>query len=107
MSEGSYAKLDPQFAGLLQTLQDSGAPELQTLSPQDARVAYLQGVRDLSRQPPEIIRTVNSNIETSGGPLAIRLYYPEVEGQTALPLVVYFHGGGWSFGSIETHDNVC
>lgn len=107
MSKDNHGELDPQLVELLQTLQESGAPELQTLSPVDARAAYLQGVRLLSGCPPEIARTVITSIDGGDGRIATRLYYPDCEPQESLPLVVYFHGGGWSFGSIETHDNVC
>ncbi len=107
MSEGNSGNLDPQLVELLQSLKNAGAPELQTLSPPDARAAYLKGVQLLSGQAPDIARTVNKRFDASDGPIAIRLYYPEYEPQSSLPLVVYFHGGGWSFGSIETHDNVC
>ncbi|MEM9137184.1 MAG: alpha/beta hydrolase [Cyanobacteria bacterium P01_F01_bin.42] len=39
------------------------------------------------------------------GSIAIRLYYPSQDAN--IPLIVYFHGGGWVTGSLETHDRVC
>ncbi len=44
-------------------------------------------------------------IDAPGGPLRIRLYRPAVAG--SLPGLVYFHGGGWVVGSLESHDPVC
>ncbi len=107
MSEGSSGKLDPQLVEFLQCLADCGTPELQTLSPPDARAAYLKGVQMFSGQAPKIARTVNKRFDAGGRSVVTRLYYPECIPTSSLPLVVYFHGGGWSFGSIETHDNVC
>lgn len=107
MGNDNLAMLDSQLVELLRSLKESGAPELQTLSPPDARGAYQKGVQLLSGEAPDIKRTVDTSIEASDSPIAIRLYYPERESRSSLPLVVYFHGGGWSFGSIDTHDNVC
>lgn len=107
MGNDNLAILDSQLVELLRSLRESGAPELQTLSPPDARVAYQKGVQLLSGQAPDIKRTVDTSIDASDNPIAIRLYYPEREPRSSLPLVVYFHGGGWCFGSIDTHDNVC
>ncbi len=39
------------------------------------------------------------------GDIPVRVYRPTDD--SALPLVVYFHGGGWVIGSLETHDNSC
>jgi acetyl esterase len=39
------------------------------------------------------------------GPIPVRLYYPSTEAN--LPLIVFFHGGGWVTGSLETHDRIC
>ncbi|HEU5106198.1 MAG TPA: alpha/beta hydrolase [Solirubrobacterales bacterium] len=42
-----------------------------------------------------------------GGELAARLYVPTSEGPEPPPLLVYFHGGGWVIGDLETHDSPC
>ncbi len=107
MSTADNADLDPQLAALLQSLNDSGAPALQTLSPKEARASYLKGVQLLTRSAAEIGRSITTHIETSNGPLACRLYYPKGEKHESLAMVVYFHGGGWSFGDLDTHDNAC
>jgi acetyl esterase len=39
------------------------------------------------------------------GEIPVRIYTPE--GGTLLPILVYFHGGGWVIGSLETHDGLC
>ncbi len=105
--QADNADLDPQLAELLQTLKDSDAPALQALSPEQARINYREGAQLFSRAAPKIGRSFTTAIQTPVGNLASRLYYPECEQQEPLPLVVYFHGGGWSFGDLDTHDNVC
>ena len=50
-------------------------------------------------------RVVNHTLTGRHGPIAVRLYYPRLEAN--LPLIVFFHGGGWVTGSLETHDRLC
>ncbi len=100
-------ELDPQLADFLQELQKAGSPQLQTLSPADARDVYSKGVDLLARRGIQVGQVVDTKINTGEGHLAVRIYSPEGAQVSPLPLVVYFHGGGWSFGSIETHDSVC
>ncbi len=47
----------------------------------------------------------NRTILTRHGEIPIRLYYPST--QSDLPLIMFFHGGGWVIASIETHDRIC
>lgn len=41
------------------------------------------------------------------GPIPARLYRPKAKSGSATPLLVYFHGGGWVLGSLESHESVC
>ena len=54
---------------------------------------------------PAMVRIVDKSIPGRHGDIPIRLYFPSLG--EALPLVVFFHGGGWVTGSLETHDVVC
>lgn len=99
--------LDPQLADLLQELQKAGSPQLQTLSPADARTVFAKGVELLARHGTKVGRVVDTKISTGEGQLPVRIYRPDGAQDLPLPLIVYFHGGGWSFGSIETYDTVC
>ena len=107
MSDDNLRELDPQLVDLLRELEDAESPQLQTLSPSGARDVYAKGVELLAGHGTHIARFVDTNVIANEVPLSVRIYYPEREHDSLLPLVVYFHGGGWSFGSIETHDNVC
>ena len=100
-------ELDPQLAELLRELHRAGPRQLQTLSPAEAREVYAEGVERLAGHGTHVARVVDTAISMGEGRLPVRIYYPDCEHDSPLPLVVYFHGGGWSFGSIETHDNVC
>ena len=74
-----------------------------------ARRYYARLNRVLEAPPPEIGREDDITIPTRSGPLPARAYYPEGVGdeQGPLPGLVYYHGGGFTIGSIETHDTLC
>lgn len=97
--------LDPQVALVLEAQEASGIPPYEEMSPEDARATY-RTVVNLRRGPgyvPEPVAAVADRIvETETGPVTVRLYRPE--GKGPLPVVVYFHGGGWVIGDIDTHD---
>ena len=54
----------------------------------------------------EVDAIVDRVIEGPGGPLRLRLYRPR-SSTVALPITLYFHGGGFTCGPVEGHDNVC
>ncbi|EMA65005.1 alpha/beta hydrolase fold domain-containing protein [Halorubrum kocurii] len=58
-----------------------------------------------NRNPPAVGRTVDGTVPGPAGDLDVRLYLPDGEGP--FPTVVFFHGGGFVFGSIGTHDWLC
>ncbi len=100
-------KLDSQLVELLQKLEDSDAPKLQSLQPVEARQVFSKGIELLAPKGPDVSRVVDSRINTNNGSLPVRIYYPDHDDDLPPPLIVYFHGGGWSFGNIGTHDSVC
>lgn len=99
--------LDPQISTLLELFADSGAAELYTLPPEQAREQYLLGIKKLSGKPPVIAKAIDRTIDGAGGPLSIRIYRPDDEQDNKLPVLVFFHGGGWSIGGLESHDHIC
>jgi acetyl esterase len=94
--------LDPQARDFLDKLERSRAPRMHELSPADARalVVPLRVPRDPS------VKVENRTIPGPAGELPVRVYQL-VESQGALPVVVFFHGGGWVVGSIASHDAMC
>jgi acetyl esterase len=55
--------------------------------------------------PVEMARVTNRTIETPDGDLPVRIYHPEVS-TLPLPVLVYYHGGGWVLGNLDSHDSV-
>ncbi len=50
-------------------------------------------------------RVVNQTLNGRHGSIPVRLYYPRLA--AGMPLILFFHGGGWVTGSLETHDRLC
>lgn len=96
--------LDPEAQVLVNAAHGPGVIPMHLLTPDKARAAML--VQTAGLGPPEPIARVEDR--TIAGPeidLPIRIYSPtENKAHRAL---VYFHGGGWVIGSIETHDGLC
>ena len=73
-----------------------------------AREAYAMGSHVLEVEAPALARIEDLQIPNRGGhPMPARLYAPVPEGQAVLPVLVFFHGGGFVVGSVETHDTLC
>lgn len=96
--------LNPQVEEYLHELSEQGLPPLYRLSLQDARETY----RDLCVPdgPPDAVEAVTERVVPGpGGSIPIRVYTPEGDGPH--PALVFFHGGGWMLGDLETHDALC
>jgi acetyl esterase len=97
--------LDPQARAVIDLVAKSGRPAYHTLSPKDARQLFLETRPASTPTPPEIGSVRNLVTE---GSIPLRVYRPAgVPDTTRLPVYVYFHGGGWVIGDLDTHDVVC
>jgi acetyl esterase len=100
--------LDPQAQEVINLVIKSGRPAYNTLSPKEARQLFRE-TRPASTPPPAEIGSVrNISAEGPAGPIPLRVYRPAgVPSGTALPVLVYYHGGGWVIGDLDTHDVQC
>jgi acetyl esterase len=97
--------LDPQIAEILTLMEQMGTTSLAAGTPEQARAGMRMMTVDL-RDPATIVpvRSVtDSMIPGPAGDLPIRAYRPEADG--AVPTVVFFHGGGFVIGDLDTHDD--
>ena len=92
------------MAGVLERIQRANRPAFHSLSPKQARIGYLMGaeILDLPRAP--LARIENLQVPGADGERSARLYSPSFE---RLPVLLYLHGGGFTIGSLETHDSLC
>jgi acetyl esterase len=100
--------LDPQVQEVIKLVIKSGRPAYNTLSPKDARQLFRETRPASTPTPPEIDAVKNVTAEGPGGPIPLRVYRPAgVASGTALPALVFYHGGGWVIGDLDTHDVQC
>ncbi|HEY8554919.1 MAG TPA: alpha/beta hydrolase [Burkholderiales bacterium] len=100
--------LDPQAQAVLDLIAAAGRPPLHTLSAQEARAQY-RAARKALQPPPEDVAAVR-DLTAPGphGPIPVRLYRARGTADAErLPVLVYFHGGGFTIGDLDTHDGVC
>jgi len=96
--------LDPQARAYLDELAALGVPAINTLPVAEARRLMESRAARLWGGAEPLHRVEDRTIPGPAGPLPMRLYAPAGE---RLPVLVYFHGGGWVTGSLDTHDGLC
>ncbi len=98
--------LDAQAEDFLKRLAAANLPSVETQT-----VAQLRDQMDMSThflgELPKVAKVEDRKIPGPGGPLRVRIITPQAPGQGPLPVVVYFHGGGWVLGNIESHEGIC
>ncbi len=100
--------LHPQAAALLERVARSALPPYYTVPPFLARRLYRDTRGAVAPGAPEVAEARLLLAPGPGGPIAMRGYRPAgATPQEALPALVYFHGGGWVIGDLDTHDVLC
>ena len=98
--------LDPQARALLDLMIERQIPEVWTLDPPEARRLYRERRFFTQPSPPAMRDVRDLTVPGAAGPLACRLFQPAGLPAQA-PVLVYFHGGGWVIGDLDTHDVLC
>lgn len=96
--------VNPQIQGLLDEFEKQGLPPFDQMSVTQARVVALD-FRGLQGEPENIAEVRDILVPGPAGALPVRVYHPSPG--IKLPLVVYFHGGGWVIGDLEIVDKPC
>jgi len=93
---------------LLDFIEQRGLPPTHTLTPTEARAFYRE--RRFFTQPAPAEMSLVRDLQAEGphGPIPLRLYRPLGAAPAAkLPVLVYYHGGGFVIGDLDTHDVLC
>ena len=93
--------LDAQMQKILDMLDGLNMPPNETLTPEEAR--EWRKTRPIP-QGPEVGKVSDVTVESDGMGIPVRIYQPKAAGPH--PILVWFHGGGWVLGNIETADPV-
>jgi acetyl esterase len=93
---------------VIERVAKSALPPFYTVSADEARRLYKETRAVLSPPVPEVYAVRDFAASGPAGPIPLRLYRGLGAAAGApLPLLVYFHGGGWTIGDLDTHDIVC
>ena len=100
--------IHPQVQALLNLLKERQVPSLHTVSPAQARQLYLERVELAQPAKPNNLQIRDLSCDGPHGPIGLRLYKPDnTPTNVKLPLLMYYHGGGWVIGDLNTHDTFC
>lgn len=99
--------IDPDAAKVLFALRAANRPPMESLTPEQGRLAF-RAMREAMKQPvPEMAEVRELEATGPGGAIPMRLYRSHAAGSGASPAMMFFHGGGWVVGDLETHDIQC
>lgn len=93
--------IDPDARAYLEAMAAAGLPPVERLSPQEARANYERAAPMVAGEPVSIARVEDAGI--AGIP--VRIYADST--RAGLPVIAWFHGGGWVVGSLDSHDAAC
>jgi len=97
--------LNPDLRSYLEKMEAEGRPPLETLPPAEGREAAAEAMKPV-RGIPEPVAVVEDLVaDTEAGEIPVRVYKPRAD--ISSPGVVFFHGGGWVVGNLDTHDVTC
>jgi acetyl esterase len=101
-----FPELTPAMRSVLERMARTGHAPMYTLPPLQARAAYEAAAGVLEIPRPQLPRVEDVEIPTRDGQrIPARLVAPATD--PGLPVLLYFHGGGFTIGSIATHDTLC
>jgi acetyl esterase len=113
--------LDPAAAGLLEQMEAAGLPPLNELSPPEARAAA-EAFAALAGPGEDVAEVVDRTVPGPDGEVPVRIYTPAAsprggasgtsgaggaDASDGAPCLVYFHGGGWVIGTLDSTDTIC
>jgi len=100
--------LAPEAQLYLQLRASANLPDLTTLSPEEARRVSEETSRRWQLNDPEPVGSVEQRqAEGPADLIPLRIYHPAGAKEEPLPVLVFFHGGGWVIGSLDGVDRFC
>jgi acetyl esterase len=101
--------LDPDAAAVYKAFQEAGRPPYESGTAIEARAMYLAARAVSNPEPPELESAKALSIPAPHGAIPARIYTPKTLRKTngLAPSLVFYHGGGWVIGDLDSHDVVC
>ncbi len=106
-SDRPVPQIDDDAAKVLGVMKMLNRPAMETLTPEQARIAF-RAMREAARQDvPEMAEVRNLDMPGPGSSIPVRFYRSHATSTSVAPVLVFFHGGGWVVGDLDTHDIQC
>ncbi|ASL42332.1 Carboxylesterase NlhH [Burkholderia sp. AD24] len=101
--------LNPKIEQVLDMIARAKRPQLHEMTAQQARASYEKSAPILEVASAPMFSVDDLRVPTrDGATIRARLYFPAEPGWAEpVPALVYFHGGGFTVGSVDTHDALC
>jgi acetyl esterase len=104
----AHDALDPDAQRVCDLIVAVNRPPMETLTPAEAREAYLAARKALQPDPEDVAEVLELRAEGPAGPIPLRYYRGKgATAGTPQPALIYYHGGGWVIGDLESHDQAC
>jgi acetyl esterase len=99
--------LDQQSQALLDQMRQMGFPDPTTQPVELTRRALAAMRPDLTAARSGLAGVTDQTIPGPAGPIRVRMYKPRLQQEHPLPVLVFFHGGGWVLGDLDSADGLC
>jgi acetyl esterase len=99
--------LDPIVKGFLDQMKAAGGPKMSEAGALAGREQFNGLMQMVGPKDVPVGKIENITVPTPSGGVPIRVYTPVAAGADAMPALIYFHGGGFVIGNIESHDGLC
>src|SRR5687767_8323681 len=96
--------VDSQAQAIIDALEEQGLPPFNEMTVEEARAAVV-GFRDLMCPEEPIAKVEDRTVPGPAGDIPVRAYSPSAD--AGLPVLLYFHGGGWVIGTLDLVDPLC
>ena len=100
--------IDPDTQQVLDLVKQTGRPPFEQVSYQEARALYQRSSALLQPEASPVAETRELAAPGPAGAVPLRFYRgADTQGAAVLPALIFFHGGGWVIGDLQTHDFIC
>jgi acetyl esterase len=99
--------LDPDNQQILDMMKAAGHPPVAAMQPDEARKMYRASRGALQPELPDVAEVRELSAPGPAGDIPLRLYRGMGTQPGPLPVMVFYHGGGYVIGDLDTHDYVC
>lgn len=96
--------VDPGFAAVLDLINRPDVTPMTAMGPDEARASFSM-LNGLAGEPTGGVTTTDRTVPGAAGDVPARVYVPD--GGDPIGVLVWFHGGGWVIGDLDSHDEVC